>query len=375
MSSLAMQPRDFRRRVIDIDPVGDPRWVNLVMNHPDGQVYHHPAWLEAIHREYGRDLIGLACEDETGRLMGVLPLLPTRGLPFGVGGEIARRRLSSLPRTPTAGPLAIDQEACVALVRAAIDRARAEPGVLLQLKVATPPPDSIAELVACHAGRESYALDLDHADNPPRTDGRSRRRNAWAVNKARRSGVVVRQAETEAQLRSWYRLYLGTMRGLAVPARSYRFFQAVWQLLRPAGLMRLLIAEQRSKTGSKPIAGSIFLTFGSTVSYAFTGWDRASHSLRANDLIHAEMIEAARREGYRLYDFGEVADGQQSLAAFKGKWGAQPRQLYHCVYPPQPHDTASGLASGRFAGLAAAIWRRVPLGVTARLGDIGYGFL
>src|SRR5207249_12033826 len=63
LSSLALEPRAFRRRVVDIDPFGDPRWVNLVVNHPDGKVYHHPAWLQAIHREYGRDIIGLACED------------------------------------------------------------------------------------------------------------------------------------------------------------------------------------------------------------------------------------------------------------------------------------------------------------------------
>ncbi|TMD62412.1 MAG: GNAT family N-acetyltransferase, partial [Chloroflexi bacterium] len=123
------------------------------------------------------------------------------------------------------------------------------------------------------------------------------------------------------------------------------------------------------------LAGSIFFTFGSTVSYAFTGWDRASHSLRANDLIHAEMIEAARREGYRTYDFGEVAGGQQTLAAFKGKWGAQPRQLYHCVYPPQGEEEESGLESGRLHGLAATLWRRMPLELTARAGDLVYRFL
>ena len=76
--------------------------------------------------------------------------------------------------------------------------------------------------------------------------GNSRNHSAIkrAVNKAARMGVEVRQAESEDQLRAWYALYLDTMRWHAVPPRPYRFFKNCWELLRPHGLMRLLLAEQ-----------------------------------------------------------------------------------------------------------------------------------
>ena len=360
------------QRVIDVDPIGDPRWRQLVMSHPDATIYHHPAWLEAIQREYGRPLIGLGCEDAARRLVGVLPLMPTRGLPLG--GNIAGRRLASLPRTPIAGPLAVDEEACATLVRAAVARVEAEPGVQLQLKIAAPLPSAAAAMVHCRPWRETYALDLT-ATSAAATNAGARRNNAWAASKARRSGVIVRLADAEAELRSWYRLYLGTMRGLAVPARPYRMFLALWQRLRPAGMMRLVLAERQIDGRATLLAGSIFFSFGSTISYAFSGWGRKSHALRANDLIHAEMIEAARRAGYRSYDFGEVAGGQQSLAAFKGKWGAQARRLYHVVYPARVDAQESGLGSGRLHGVAASLWRRMPLEGTAALGDLVYRFL
>src|SRR4030081_2543627 len=69
-------------RVVRLDPRTDRRWAAFVRNHPDGLIYHHPNWLRVLIREYPADAIGLACEDMRGELRGVLPLVPTRGLPL-----------------------------------------------------------------------------------------------------------------------------------------------------------------------------------------------------------------------------------------------------------------------------------------------------
>lgn len=350
-------------QVTEMDPLTDPRWTALVERHPDRLVFHHPAWLRTLRDEYPRPLIGLGCEDAAGRLRGVLALSLTKGLPLG--SAIAGRRLSSLPRTPIAGPLAVDDRASATLIRAAIERTRASTDTQLQLKAMMPLPDAVNDGLQEVAWRPTYVLDLQ---DRPAGDGRARRRNQWAVNKARKAGVHVRAAESQAELQTWHRLYLGTMRGLAVPARTYRFFEAAWRHLRPAGMMRLLIAEQDGRM----LAGSVFLMLGSTVFYAFTGWQRADHSLRANDLLHWQAIDEFRQAGYRYYDFGEVAGGQQSLAAFKSKWGAQPRQLYRYQFPAQAELGGGTLASGRLGGVAADIWRRLPLPVTATIGDWVY---
>jgi hypothetical protein len=324
VSVVTVRPRAAELlRVVELDPLTDPRWEALVEDHPDRVIYHHPRWLRTLQSEYKRPLLGLGCEDADGQLRGILPLMQTRGLPLRTDDQLTGRRLSSLPRTPVAGPLARDSMATATLVREAIARTAVDSGVHLQLKMPAGLLDEI-EGMARIAWRSTYVLELNQL---PSIDGRARRRNTWAVNKAKRSGVQVRPAETEADLRAWYRLYLGTMRGLAVPPRPYRFFRAAWQLLRPVGMMRLLLAEQRTDGPARMLAGSVFLMYGSTVFYAFTGWQRADHSLRANDLIHWHAIQDAGREGFQWYDFGEVAGGQDSLAAFKSKWGAEPRQL------------------------------------------------
>ena len=83
---------------------------------PGATPFHHSGWLAALERENGQRPLKLACEEPDGTLSGILPLMATSGLPFGVGGPSAGRRLSSLPRTPVAGPLGTDRTVLRALL-------------------------------------------------------------------------------------------------------------------------------------------------------------------------------------------------------------------------------------------------------------------
>jgi hypothetical protein len=365
-----------RLRVVEVNPQTDSRWLAFAERHPDGSIYHHPAWLEVLNREYPGRQVALICEDAAGRLRGILALAQTKGLPFRARDPVLGRRLSSLPRTPVGGPLSLDRESSAALVTAAMARSGSEPGTQLQLKVASPSLDGTAGGLVRTPWRLTYVLTLPQ--NPEELgvgDGRTRRRNAWAVNKAMRSGVWVRVAETESDLRRWHRLYLETMRHLGVPARSYRFFRAAWDILGGRGLMRLLLAERRTGGDTRLLAGSCFLLFGQTVSYAFTGWLRADRSLRANDLIHWRAIQDACRDGYRYYDFGEVVEDQTSLAAFKRKWGGEPRRLYRYEYPAPDCGGEDPARPGGLVRPGKAVWRRLPLQATEWLSDRLYSYL
>src|SRR5918911_2654412 len=117
-------------RTIEVDAQVDPRWEAFVVAQPHGLIYHHPAWLQVLEEAYGCKPVSLACEDADGQLVGILPLFHTRGLFTGC-------RLSSLPHTPLAGPLARDVQAMAALVRAAVEQVCGERGARLQLKVSS----------------------------------------------------------------------------------------------------------------------------------------------------------------------------------------------------------------------------------------------
>lgn len=363
-------------QVVEVNAMTDPRWEAFLDQHPNPTIFHHPLWLEALQREYQRKSLYLACVNGKGAIRGILPLIETRGLPIGWGPLIIGHRLSSLPRTPTAGLLALDQCAAAALVRAAIESVSRSPGMQLQLKMPTNELHGIVDGMVSLCWKEIYVLDLPA--NPEQLhfgNSRNHARIKWAVGKAAKNGVVVRPAETEADLRAWYELYLETMRCHAVPPRSYRFFEALWELLRPRGFLRVLLAEQTERKRDRLLAGSMFLTFRRTFFYYLNGRRRVDLKLRPNDVIQWHAIHDAVREGFSHYDLGEVEENQQGLIEFKEKWGAKPQRTHRYYFPP-PHDLQPSSASGGLLHrLTEAAWRKLPLPVTAVAGNMVYSYM
>jgi CelD/BcsL family acetyltransferase involved in cellulose biosynthesis len=370
------KPAAERLRVVELD-LDDPRLIPFVSAHPSGTVYHHPAWLRALCAEYNHDIVLLGCENQCGHLVGVMPLMQTRGVPLSLFGGQAQARISSLPRTPVAGPLCVTPEATRLLLMAAIDRASRQRGVRLQVKTEGPLLDGFADGFTGLPWRKSFVLTLP--ENPAELllgrSGARRKHIRASIKRAQNLGVRVRDANSEEDLRTWYGIYLRTMRRVVVPPRSLRWFQAMWKFMHPLGLMKVTLAERRSEGKTEIVAGSIFLMHGRKIFYAFSACPAECFHLQANDLIHWETIHWAANAGFREYDFGEVPDDAVQLAAYKAKWGAQERILYR-YYSPQigaenPH---SSMLSGR-RRLLEKVWRKLPLHVTARLGDLIYSYL
>lgn len=385
--------REFH--VIQVDFRSDSRWLEFISSHPDALIYHHPGWLAALEAEYGQRCICLACEDADGRFHAVLPLFYTKGLPFSLGGMATGRRVSSLPRTPIAGPLATTDGAAAAIVEHAAKMVGSQPHVKLEIKTHVPNLEKSVPSLSCVSWRPTYVEEL-----PPLTEGaewetfcenlrlpractscegcrRLRFGNAkrqhrvnWAVNKALKLGLRVREAKTEEDLRKWYPLYLLAMRHNAVPPRSYRFFRALWSSLRPIAALKLLLAEREKEEQIEIIAGSVLLQFGRTVFYAFTGCAPDNFCLHPHDILQIEAIRGACRSGFRWYDFGEVTEDHEALAQFKTKWGGDPTPLFRYYYPAPKREI-----SGRENKIGASLrrmWRKLPPKATAVLGDIIY---
>ena len=394
-SAVLVCPRTTQ--IVQLDFRTDPRWEHFVSMHPDALIYHHWGWLAALEAEYDQPCLSLASVDESGELDGILPLFYTKGLSARIPGFATGRRLSSLPRTPMAGPLATSAATAAALVQHAAEVARTK-GVQLEIKTPISDLHSSVGTLTCTPWRPTYVVEL-----PPVTEGaewvefwenlrlpracvscegcrRLRFGNAkrqhrvnWSVNKAIKLGLRVREAESEEDLKHWYRLYLLTMRNNSVPPRPYRFFASLWFGLRPSGGMRLLMAEKQTQGKISMVAGSILLQFGQTVFYAFTGCDPANFQLHPHDILQIEAIRGACRAGFRWYDFGEVAEEHEALAQFKTKWGGSPKPLYR--YYSGEHGTQPGDGTGGLALTARRIWKRLPTRATVVLGDLIYSRL
>ena len=382
-------------RVFELDLRCDPRWERFVAAHPDALIFHHAGWLSALEAEYGQKCLSLACVDESGDLCAVLPLFYTKGMPLKFGPVASGRRLTSLPRTPVAGPLALNAKAAEVIVEYAVRLANSEPGVQLEIKTQLSDLSRSIDGLVCIPWRPTFVAEL-----PPLVDGgawdefwenlrlprscvscegcrvlrfgnaKRQHRVNWAVNKAKKLGLEVRDAETEKDLADWYQLYLLTMRHNAVPPRPFRLFQSLWASFQKTGHMRVLLAEHNRMGKRTMIAGSILLQFGQTAFYAFTGCAPEDFGLHPHDILQIEAIRGACKAGYRWYDFGEVAEEHEALAQFKTKWGGGPKPLYR-YYSPALLERPRG-GSGKLANSARKLWRHLPPQATALLGDLIY---
>lgn len=361
-------------RVVVLNFQNDERVIPFLSSHSSSLIYHHPAWLTALQEETGQQCFMLGCESGDGSLCGIMPLAYTRGLPFNIFNHQTKRRVSCLPRTPFVGPISLTPEATELLIAAALERAETE-GIQLQIKSDSLLPLRDHDKLVCTEWRPTYVLALSESpDQLNLRDAKTRHNLKWGVNKARKLNLAVRTAETVLDLEAWYELYLTTMRRNFVPPRSYKFFLSLWRGLNQSGSMRLLLAEQITGRRATLVAGSIFLMMGKTVSYAFTGCSTRHLSTHANDIILWHSINEACHDGYRFFDFGEVPEHRAELIRFKTKWGSLPKPLYR-YYWPQPEQSAIRKKPHWLQSALTQTWQRVPLSITARVGEWLYGYL
>lgn len=369
-------PVGIELHVCEVDFHHDPRWEAFVISHPESTIYHHPGWLTALEQEYGKRVLGLACLDSLGRVFGVLPLMQTRGLPFNWGTQIVGRRLSSLPRTPVAGPLSLNDKATRMLLTRAVDQVREMSGFQLQVKSMNPNLTDGFEGFVGTVWKEMYVLDLpEYSDNLRFGDRVTRHRIKGAVNRALKLGVQVRKADTEKDLRTWYDLYLETMRWHGSIPRPYRFFTALWNQLYPRGQMSLLLAEHHRDHCSALLSGYMFLMCGQTVHCYLNGRRRDQLGLHPNDILQWQAIHDACRRGFRRYDFGEVEEGQEGLIAFKVKWGAKPIRSYRYYYPAPKVLPLQSTSASSAQNTVRKVWKHVPLKITTFVGDVLNSYL
>jgi len=363
-------------KIVEIDYLNDARYKPFLASQSHALIFHHPGWLNALAAESRTKCVVLACENAAGDLLGILPLMYTRGLPFNIGAQQTGRRLTSLPRTPDAGLVSSDDDANAMLLRFALAKASAE-WVRLQIKSTLNLRTEKVEGIVHTNWRPTYRVEIpERRERLQFGDAHNRHNLRWGVKKAEKGGVRVRPAESEAELCAWYPRYLATMRRNVVPPRSLRFFLAMWRELAPQGLMQLQLAEQVDDNQRRLVAGSIFLKFGERMWYVFTGVADRDLPLHPNDLILWNAIHEACGTGIRWIDLGEVPEEHPELVRFKTKWGAQPieQYRYYAVGAPQ-ESAAAAKVTAQTVGLLRRCWRHLPLGVTARLGDLIYSRL
>lgn len=359
-------------RVIEIDPVADPRWDEYVRAHGHAGAYHLGAWAEILRRAYRFEPTYLALEGGSGELTGALPLMRTRGI-------ITGRRLRSLPVVPPAGPLADSDDGVGALLRAACGLTD-EWGTVWTLHSRDAGHDRLCPDLRVKPKFPTWVLDVPDDVDELRSGWKKTANNLWrSIRKADRSGVTVRESTSKADHRAFDRLYLKTMRRRTALPRPFRQAVADRDLLGPSGTFRLFVAEHEGDV----ISGGIYHSFQGTLDLLYQASDEARLDVRPNHALYWHAIEWAAEHGHSELDLGH-ARPDSSLARFKQQWGAVEVPEYRYDYVPggegegasdQPKGRPEILQGRRTSRPVARVWQHMPLGVTRFAGAIAYRYL
>jgi lipid II:glycine glycyltransferase (peptidoglycan interpeptide bridge formation enzyme) len=191
------------------------------------------------------------------------------------------------------------------------------------------------------------------------------------ISRAEKSGIRLRTAKEEHDLKEFYRLYLMTRRRLGLPPQPFRFIRLLWDQFAPQGGLVIRLAE----IDDQAVAGIMLLKFRDRVSAEYMVSDEAYRGMNPSHLLFWDAIQEAKAGGCTVFDFGRTDERNARLMDFKGRWGTVLRDLP--VYHRRLNGSRSiGLSRDSSATLVLrAFCRKSPLSILEKVGNLCYRHL
>src|SRR6201998_4411565 len=157
-----------------------------------------------------------------------------------------------------------------------------------------------------------------------------------AIRKSERSGLTVRKAQSEPELRAFFEMHLRIRKyKYGLLAQPYSFFQNIWHNFDERGHGFLMLASHSDKI----VAGDFFLEWKDTLYYKFNASLPDDLSLRPNDLLIWHGIQEGKKRGLTYLDFGLSDIDQDGLIRYKRKFGTEEKTISFLRHAPNLSPT------------------------------------
>ena len=173
------------------------------------------------------------------------------------------------------------------------------------------------------------------------------------IRKAQKSPLRMVAGTDAALIQDFYRLFQRTMHRYGTPVFSRRLFEALPQHVNT----RFCVTY----CGDEPVAGLCMVMDGALAWVPWAASEPVHKAHCPNHLIYWDSMAHAAQQGCEVFDFGRSPHGGATFA-FKSDWGAKPVAIV--FFSSQPTDVY-----GKY-GLAATIWKRLPIWLVNRLGPL-----
>jgi CelD/BcsL family acetyltransferase involved in cellulose biosynthesis len=306
-----------KRPKAPVSPPDRAAWDALVAAAPEATVFHTSAWAELWVEEWrGARWVAFVVEDGEGYAGGLSAIVQNRGI---------GRTVFSMPYGSYGGPLVRPDHPDPASVRRELLEGYA--------RLATGRWTLRSELTWYEGARGEIPARLDTEERfthvlPLQPDFETLARGfapptRRLVRQSEESGLTIRSAAAESDVRAYYALAVDTVRRRGGKPKPYSMYERIYRTFVPAGLARYHLVHH----GDTPLAGSLHLFHRGIAMNWLTVSSEASWPLRPNNFLIAGTLVTLCEAGYLKYDLGESPADAAGLIRFKEGWGASRRPL------------------------------------------------
>lgn len=326
-------------------PADRDDWEQFVASQDDDAGYHAFDWQEVFSRAFGHEPVYLIARRD-GVVTGVLPLVQIKSLLFG-------RTLTSLPFLNYGGVLAGDTLSAQAL----LDRSRNEAVERRCDHVELRHVGAQFPGLPCKQHKVSMRLPL-----ATRLWERLDRKVRNQVRKAEKSGLTVQRGGGEL-VDDFYAVFARNMRDLGTPVYSRRLFDEVFRVFPERTTMHVV------RLAGQPVAAGVTYRTARMTQLPWASSIREYNSLCPNTLLYWDTIRYASEAGCDVFDMGRSTPDEGTFK-FKQQWGAEPVPLHWEYQLQSGHELPNVSPANPKFQLAIALWQKLPLAFTLRLGPM-----
>jgi FemAB-related protein (PEP-CTERM system-associated) len=187
------------------------------------------------------------------------------------------------------------------------------------------------------------------------------RKQRAEIRKGLSNGLTVEVGVRQRDIDWHYAVYAESVRNLGTPVFPKMLMKSVLHAFGAEADILTVLQD------GQPISSVLSLYHRTTVLPYWGGGVRDARRLRANDVMYYALINHARRRGCAYFDFGRSKIGSGAYH-YKKNWGFEPQPLSYAIRTTDgqaPRDINPNSPKYR---AQIAVWQKLPLVITNRLG-------
>jgi hypothetical protein len=340
--------------IVKINPLTDGRWMEFITHNKSANIFHHPAWLRVLNKQYNYPVAAL-CLLSSGNEISA-------GMPFcEVSGISQRKKLVSLPFSDYCNPLYCTEQQMYEFSRLLMDEYCGRKSAPMEIFWGMPPEMGF-NVTSTHVYHVTELVKDEKALMKS-----FNRTKSQGIAKSIKQGLNVDFSTDYNAIEIFYRLHLKTRKKLGVPIQPKRFFYHIYEEIIKNGLGFIVIISK----DNVEMAAGLFMGFNETLTYKYNASDPDYLEFRPNNLIIWAAMQEGIRKDFKYFDFGKSDIDNEGLRSFKDGWAAVEKPLYYS-YVPLPADGAS--FSFIKDKLIAPVIKSSPDFVCKLIGEVAYKY-